>query len=58
MTHQPEATPVIDAEREIGEAVFRRIAELRREPFSLRQFELSELRALEAIVLAVTGKKS
>jgi hypothetical protein len=59
MTDQ-QATPVIDAEREIGRAVFRRIAELRIAQPRSPQVALTikiVLTALEAIVLAVTGEK-
>jgi hypothetical protein len=54
-----QAPAVIDAEREIGRAVFRRIVELRARPSNSPDYwdEETELRALEAIVLAVTGGK-
>jgi hypothetical protein len=54
-TQQAEA--VTDAETKIGRAAFRRIAELRASDVVGRSARYHELRALEAIVLAVTGEK-
>jgi hypothetical protein len=58
MTDRPEATPVTDAEREIGRAVFQEIERLRALSTLRTWPQQMLLRGLEAIVLAVTGEKA